>query len=134
MEDNPSIISHISVGTNDFERALIFYDAVMPTLGCRQIMQHPGAVAYGKQYPEFWVQVPFDGKDASVGNGSHVGFLAASKADVDAFFAAAMAAGGVDDGAPGPRPLYSDAYYGCFVRDPDGNKIEAMFWDEALAP
>lgn len=134
MEDNPSIISHISVGTNDFERALIFYDVVMPTLGCRQIMQHPGAVAYGKQYPEFWVQVPFDGKAASVGNGSHVGFLAASKADVDAFFAAAMAAGGVDDGAPGPRPLYSDAYYGCFVRDPDGNKIEAMFWDEALAP
>lgn len=131
--DNPSIISHVSVGTNDFERATTFYDAVMATLGCGRIMEHPGAVAYGKAFPEFWVQVPFDEGEASVGNGYHVGFMAASKAMVDAFHAAALAAGATDDGAPGPRAEYGAPYYGCFVKDPDGNKIEAAFWDMEMA-
>ncbi|MCB1761047.1 MAG: VOC family protein [Gammaproteobacteria bacterium] len=127
--ENQSIISHISVGTNDFERAVDFYDNLMSTLGCRQIMSHPGAVAYGKKFPEFWVQTPFDNEPATVGNGSHIGFIADSKAAVDAFYDAALARGGVDEGAPGPRPDYGDAYYGCFVRDLDGNKIEATYWD-----
>ena len=131
MEDeNPSIISHLSVGTNDFDRAVAFYDQVMVTLGCKQIMKHPGAVAYGKAFPEFWVQTPYNGEPATVGNGFHVGFIASNREAVHAFHEAALRAGGVDDGAPGPRPDYGDAYYGCFVRDPDGNKIEATFWDE----
>jgi catechol 2,3-dioxygenase-like lactoylglutathione lyase family enzyme len=96
-------------------------------------MEHPGAVAYGRNYPEFWVQAPIDGQKASVGNGTHFGFVAASKAEVDAFHTAAVAAGAADDGKPGPRPHYGPPYYGCFVRDPDGHKIEAAFWDEALA-
>jgi catechol 2,3-dioxygenase-like lactoylglutathione lyase family enzyme len=131
-DENPSIISHISVGTNNFESAIVFYDKVLTTLGCKRIMEHPGAVAYGKLYPEFWVQTPIDGKPASVGNGSHVGFVAPSKNAVHEFHEAALAVGGLDDGAPGPRPHYGDAYYGCFIRDLDGNKIEATFWDEAL--
>ncbi len=127
MSDLPdSIISHVSLGTNDFARALAFYDKIMPVLGCKQIMQFGEAVAYGRAFPEFWVQAPFDGKAASVGNGIHVCFLAASQAQVDAFYAAAMAAGASDDGAPGLRPDYSANYYAAFVRDPDGNKIEAM--------
>ena len=72
--DNPSIISHLSIGTNDFTRAKAFYDAVLPSLGIGIVMEHPDAVAYGKQYPEFWVQVPINGKPASVGNGFHIGF------------------------------------------------------------
>ncbi|WP_271410616.1 VOC family protein [Pseudomonas sp. Q1-7] len=134
MTENPSILSHISVGTNDFERAVAFYDKVLPTLGCKRIMEHPGAVAYGREYPEFWVQAPIDGHPASVGNGTHIGFFAASKAAVQAFFEAALEAGGKGDGEPGPRPQYGDPYYGCFIRDPDGHKIEAAFWDVDLHP
>jgi catechol 2,3-dioxygenase-like lactoylglutathione lyase family enzyme len=132
MDDNPSILSHVSIGTNNFERAVAFYDQLLPSLGCKQIMKHPGAVAYGKQYPEFWVQMPVDGQSASVGNGTHIGFIAPTKEAVHAFHEAALAAGGVDDGAPGPRPDYGEAYYGCFVRDPDGHKVEASFWDMQL--
>ncbi len=129
-DENPSIVSHISIGTNDFDRALSFYDKVMAALGAQRVMEHPGAVAYGKQYPEFWVQKPIDGYPASVGNGTHIGFVAASKQAVHAFHEAALAAGGQDNGAPGPRPHYGEPYYGCFVRDPDGHKIEAAFWDQ----
>lgn len=132
-EDNPSMLSHVSIGTNDFDRAVAFYDRVMPALGCGRVMEHPGAVAYGKRYPEFWVQVPIDGRPATVGNGTHVGFLAPSKAAVDAFHRAALEAGAADDGAPGPRPHYGQPYHGCFVRDPDGHKVEASFWDFELA-
>jgi catechol 2,3-dioxygenase-like lactoylglutathione lyase family enzyme len=132
-EDNPSMLSHLSVGTNDFDRAVAFYDSVLATLGCRRLMAHPDAVAYGKVYPEFWVQTPYDGQPASVGNGFHVGFFAESKVQVDAFYQAALAAGAPDEGPPGARPDYGEPYYGCFVRDPDGHKIEATYWDMALA-
>lgn len=132
-DDIPSILSHLSIGTDDFERAVAFYDAVMPTVGAQRIMEHPGAIAWGKRYPEFWVQRPIDGRSASVGNGTHIGFIAPSKEAVHAFHEAALGAGGTDDGAPGPRPEYGAPYYGCFVRDLDGHKVEAVFWDLALA-
>jgi len=130
---NPSILSHVSIGTNEFERATRFYDKVLATLGCKRIMEHPGAVAYGRQFPEFWVQTPIDSKPAQVGNGTHFGFVADRKEQVQAFFDAAIAAGAKSDGAPGSRPHYGEPYYGCFLRDPDGHKIEAAYWDEALA-
>jgi catechol 2,3-dioxygenase-like lactoylglutathione lyase family enzyme len=133
MDDNPSILSHISIGTNQFDRAVAFYDAVLGTLGCRRMEEFPGGVAYGKAYPEFFVQTPIDGTPATIGNGTHVGFNAATKEAVHAFWEAALAAGAAPDGPPGPRPHYSPAYYGCFVRDLDGHKIEATFWDAALA-
>lgn len=133
MDDNPSILSHISIGTNHFDRATAFYDKVLGALGCRRIEEFPGGVAYGRAFPEFFVQTPIDGAPASVGNGTHVGFVAATKEAVHAFWEAALAAGAAPDGPPGPRPHYSAAYYGCFVRDLDGHKIEATFWDVALA-
>lgn len=129
--ENPSIISHLSVGTNDFDRAMKFYDTVLETLGCQRMMTHPGVAAYGKLFPEFWVQTPIDGKAANVGNGSHVAFVARDEGEVHAFFKAAVDAGASPEGEPGPRPAYSDAYYGCFVRDLDGNKIEATYWNES---
>ena len=132
-DDNPSIMSHVSIGTNDFDASVRFYDQVLATLGARRVMEHPGAVAYGKQYPEFWVQTPIDGKPAATGNGTHFGFVAATRQHVDAFYRAALAAGARDDGAPGPRKDYGEPYYGCFVRDPDGHKIEAAFWDFELS-
>lgn len=131
--DNPSIISHVSIGTNQFDKARAFYDKVLATLNIVTIMEHPGAVAYGRHYPEFWLGVPHDGKPASVGNGFHMGFIAANKEQVHAFHEAALTAGATCDGPPGPRPLYGEPYYGCFVRDLDGNKIEAAYWDAALS-
>ena len=132
-DENPSCLSHVSLGTNDLERARKFYSKVLGTLGYKLLMEHPGAAAYGEAYPEFWVQTPFDGKPASVGNGIHVGFAADSRDAVDVFFREALAAGATPDGDPGHRHEYSEAYYGCFVRDPDGNKIEATYWDWEIA-
>ena len=129
----PSIISHLSIGTNRFDEAVAFYDRVLATVSARRIMEHEGAVAYGTRFPEFWVQKPIDGKPAGTANGIHISFLATSRQQVDEFFSVARALGASDDGAPGWRPEYGDAYYGCFVRDLDGHKIEAMFWDEEKA-
>lgn len=128
----PTIISHLSLGTNHFPEAKAFYDAVMESLGAKCLCSLPAAAAYGRQFPEFWVQAPLDGKAANVGNGTHIGFFAYSKAQVDAFYAAALKAGGTDEGAPGPRPDYGPEYYGAFVRDLDGHKIEATYWEGSV--
>jgi catechol 2,3-dioxygenase-like lactoylglutathione lyase family enzyme len=69
---------------------------------------------------------PYNGETATVGNGVHVAFKADNRAAVDAFHAAALAAGGTDEGAPGLRPHYHEHYYGAYVRDPDGNKLQAV--------
>ncbi len=130
-DDNPSIMHHISIGTNDFDRAVAFYDKVMATVGAKRVFEFPGAVAYGKQFPELWVQTPVDGAAATCGNGSHFGFIAASTEAVQAFYDAALAAGGSGDGEPGPRPDYGPDYFGCFVRDIDGHKIEAAIVPDA---
>ena len=130
---SPSIMSHVSIGTNRFDEAVEFYDQVLATIGASRIMEHEGAVAYGKSFPEFWVQKPIDGARADRANGTHFSFLAANREQVQAFYDAGLAAGGTDDGPPGPRPEYGVAYYGCFLMDLDGHKIEAMYWDEQLA-
>ena len=131
-ETNPSILSHVSIGTNDFEATSTLYAKVLATLGCRDIMRHPGAVAFGRDYPEFWMQTPINGQPATLGNGSHFGFVAPDKQAVHAFYDAALEAGASPDGPPGPRPHYGEPYYGCFVRDLDGHKIEAAYWDAEL--
>ncbi len=131
--DNPSIMNHVSIAVNDADVSLPFYDKVLNTIGAKRIMEHPGAVAYGKMFPEFWVHPEaFDGGKPQTANGIHFSFFANSREEVHAFHEAAIAAGGSDDGAPGARPDYGDPYYGCFVRDPDGHKLEATFWDESL--
>jgi predicted lactoylglutathione lyase len=79
------------------------------------------------------VQQPYDGGKAETANGTHFGFVAGSRADVDAFYKTAVEAGGRGDGKPGGRQDYGEPYYGCFLRDLDGHKIEATFWDEELA-
>ncbi len=121
------MLHHVSVGVADVERAARFYDAALSALGYKRVMEFlPYAVAYGVNSPQFWVQIPHDRNAASAGNGVHVAFNAASKNAVNAFHRAALGAGGADDGAPGHRPDYSPEYYGAFVRDLDGNKLEAM--------
>lgn len=101
--ENSSIVSHLSIGTNQFEAAREFYNNVLSCLGVKVLMECPGAICYGKQFPEFWVQTPLDGSPASVGNGFHIGFFASSKQQVHAFYDAAIAAGAMCDGPPGPQ-------------------------------
>ena len=131
-----SFMRHVSLGTNDLDAAVAFYDVVLATLGGRRALFFAGqAASYVSERSadqSLWLHAPHDGEPATVGNGSHIGFAAGSREQVDAFFAAAVANGGVADGAPGARALYGAAYYGGFVRDLDGNKIEAYFIDPAL--
>jgi catechol 2,3-dioxygenase-like lactoylglutathione lyase family enzyme len=130
-------LDHISVGVGDVKVARAFYDAVLAPLGIVAVMpvelngQLVG-LGYGDLladgghgHPTFWVQLPINGQPANQGNGVHIAFAAANRAAVDNFYLAAMAHSGSDDGAPGLRSEYHPSYYGAFVRDPFGNKIEA---------
>ena len=121
-----SVISHVSLGTNDYAKAKAFYDAVLATLGIRCVMDFPGGAGYGLEFPEFWIQSPHDGKTADAGNGTHVCFNAQTMEQVQAFHAKALQLGGKDEGAPGFRKEYTPEYYAAFVRDLDGNKVEAV--------
>ena len=119
-------IHHVSVGTNDFARARLFYDAVLPIIGLTLMQARDGAADYGSGHLIFSVGLPLDGKPAMVSNGSHIAFKAEDRLMVDAFYRAALDHGGSSDGAPGLRREYDAHYCGAFVRDPDGNKIEAV--------
>ncbi len=120
------MIHHVSVGSNNLRAARAFYDAVMVHLGFRLLDATDKAADYGIGATLFSVETPVDGAPASAGNGAHVAFVARDRTMVDQFHALALANGGTDAGAPGLRPAYDANYYGAFVRDPDGNKIEAV--------
>ena len=129
------MLHHVSIGVADVERAARFYDVVLSKLGFKRVMEiMPYGIAYGLKFPTFWLQMPHDHNAPSAGNGVHIAFSANSKAAVNAFHAAAVSAGGADDGAPGYRPQYTPEYYGAFVRDLDGHKIEAVFFDMSKSP
>jgi catechol 2,3-dioxygenase-like lactoylglutathione lyase family enzyme len=120
------LIHHVSVGTNDVQRARLFYDAVLATLGIRLIRSGETHLLYGTSVYMLSVIRPLDGGPATHGNGSHLAFGADSRQMVDEFYRVALANGGSEDGRPGVRSEYDINYYGAFVRDPDGNKIEAV--------
>ena len=119
--------SHTTLGIDDIDRARAFYEPVMATLGITQPFERPGSLFFGEMIgPKLVLLKPFDGGPVTSGNGTHVAFLASNRAAVDAFHAAALANGGTDEGAPGLRPHYHPNYYGAYVRDPDGNKLQAV--------
>lgn len=120
------MIHHVSLGTDDLGTAKAFYDAVLDVIGLRLTYQDDRSIGYGTGETVFSLETPVDGKSAAPGNGVHVAFVAGSREMVDAFHRAALAHGGRDDGPPGLRPRYDAHYYAAFVRDPDGNKIEAV--------
>ena len=129
-----ALISHITLGTNDYDTAAAFYDAVMPLLGFSRVPKPPGkppAYAVDEQMPYLYLFKPFDGRPATWGNGTHVAFHAVSRDVVDAFHRVALANGGLDEGLPGLRPHYSAHYYAAYVRDPDGNKLQAVCYAES---
>jgi catechol 2,3-dioxygenase-like lactoylglutathione lyase family enzyme len=120
------MIDHVSIGVRDLAACGKFYDAVLATLGYRRLVTRAGTLGYGKQYPEFWLNARPAMTPVAIDSGTHVCLRAADTQTVDAFHAAALAAGAVSDGAPGPRPEYTAGYYAAFVRDPEGNRIEAV--------
>jgi len=121
------MFSHVTLGTNDIAGARRFYRAVMPVLGFSEPFEMPGGIVFGDLAgPKIFIGPPFDGAPASHGNGEHVAFLAPDRAAVDAFHAAAIAHGGRCEGAPGLRLQYHAHYYAAYVRDPDGNKLQAV--------
>ena len=120
------MIHHVSVGTNDLKRSKRFYDAVLPVVGITPFSEAEDGVGYICGTFHFSMQVPIDGKPATVGNGSHVAFAVENRGMVDRFHTIALENGGMSDGAPGVRDSYDPNYYAAFVRDPDGNKIEVV--------
>jgi catechol 2,3-dioxygenase-like lactoylglutathione lyase family enzyme len=119
------VIDHIKLHVADFDRSRAFYEAALAPLGYRVMLEPaPGIAGFGAERPDFWIAQRGDGDPATV---AHVAFRADSAAGTAAFHAAALTAGGVDNGEPGPRPQYHPRYVGGFVLDPDGNNVEAVF-------
>ncbi|MGL4239018.1 VOC family protein [Tabrizicola sp.] len=128
------MLDHVGYPVSDYLRSKDFYSKALAPLGCRLLMEitneqtggdgdHAG---FGDEHPDFWI-----GTGKPQATNTHVAFTAKSRAEVDAFHAAALAAGGTDNGAPGLRPHYHATYYAAFVLDPDGNNVEAVCHDPA---
>ena len=117
------MFDHLSIQCADLARSATFYDAVLAPLGGKRVMEFGRVIGYGVERPQFWIG------QQSTGDGfreSHIAFAAADRAAVDAFFAAATAAGAEVLHEPRVWPEYHPGYYGGFVRDPDGNNVEAV--------
>jgi catechol 2,3-dioxygenase-like lactoylglutathione lyase family enzyme len=122
----PSIFDHVTLGVSDIERARAFYNRVMPTLGLPLLWENSRMLTYGIEGGEdFGLQLDNSGAR----RGTHVAFSANNRETVNRFHSEALAAGGIDAGAPGLRSEYHGAYYAAFINDPDGNRIEAVFHD-----
>ncbi|MEM6926915.1 MAG: VOC family protein [Myxococcota bacterium] len=121
------MLSHLSLGIRELARSRDFYDAVLAALGFERVWTGERGLGYGADGREplnLFVVAP--DADPSSGAAFHLAFRAPDRASVDAFHLAALANGGTDAGAPGPRPQYSATYYAAFVLDPDGHKLEAV--------
>ena len=120
------MIGYVTLGTNDLERAAKFYDELLAVLGAKRAMELETFIAWAAapNTPMVSGIKPFDKKTATVGNGVMVALAASSKEQVNALHAKALALGGKDEGAPGPR---GDGFYAAYFRDLDGNKLNAFF-------
>ncbi len=124
-----AIISHVTLGTNNKELAAKFYDAVLGAIGFSRLPKPPEKpLAYDKngEMPTIYIYNPEDGRPATWGNGTHIAFLADTRDQVRAFHEQALRLGGIDEGKPGLRDHYGPNYYAAYVRDPDGNKLQAV--------
>jgi catechol 2,3-dioxygenase-like lactoylglutathione lyase family enzyme len=121
------MLDHISLGVADLGRATAFYDAVLATLGHVRVWTRDDGAGYGSPGGEDKLALKARRGHVGLDGGFHVAFAAADHAAVDTFHAAAVAAGGTNDGDPGLRPAYGPNYYAAFVTDPDGHRLEAVF-------
>ena len=117
------MLDHVGFQCADITASATFYDAVLAPLGFRRVLDFDVAIGYGADKPDFWIGAQESGDGFRE---SHIAFQAADRATVDAFFAAAVAAGAEVLHEPRVHPEYHETYYGAFVRDPDGNNVEAV--------
>lgn len=120
------MIDHVSVSVADLAKSAAFYARVLEPLGLTRLVERDGTIGFGKRYPEFWLNARGGLVPQPETTGTHIALRAKSEDAVRAFHAAALAAGGKDAGAPGPRQGAMTTYFGAFILDPDGNKIEAV--------
>ena len=120
------MIDHVSVAVADLARSAAFYEAVLAPLGLVKLVTRERTVGFGKSYPEFWINLREGLAPQPNATGIHICLRTRSEESVRSFHAAALAQGGADAGVPGPRQAAMTTYYGAFVFDPDGNKIEAV--------
>jgi catechol 2,3-dioxygenase-like lactoylglutathione lyase family enzyme len=120
------MIDHISIAVRDLDRSARFYQGVLGAIGYEKLVVRPRTIGFGKAYPEFWLNLRATMAPVEADGGAHVALRVRTIELVDAFHAAALAAGGTSDGAPGLRPQHGEGYYAAFIRDPDGNRIEAV--------
>jgi catechol 2,3-dioxygenase-like lactoylglutathione lyase family enzyme len=119
------MLDHVSIGVRDLARAKCFYDAVLQPLGYSRLSEDASSLGYGREAVAFWVGKAERPVSADERSNLHFCFSAPSRESVNAFHAAAVSAGGRDNGEPGLRPAYGPGYYAAFVIDPDGYRIEA---------
>jgi catechol 2,3-dioxygenase-like lactoylglutathione lyase family enzyme len=119
------MLDHVSIGVRDIERSCRFYDRVLATVGYHRKHTSGEAVGYARERADFWLNLTPTPVPEDIGSGLHFCFAAQSTEEVDRFHAEGLAAGGRDNGKPGLRPQYGPTYYGSFVIDPDGYRIEA---------
>jgi len=121
------MIDHVSIAVRDLKSGEALYTVLLAPLGMTKLREWPdAAIGFGKKYPEFWINKRTTMDRAAADSGVHICLRAPDGAAVDAFYAAALKAGATSDGAPGLREKYHSNYYAAFIRDPDGNRIEAV--------
>jgi catechol 2,3-dioxygenase-like lactoylglutathione lyase family enzyme len=125
------MIDHVSVPVRDLAAAGMFYERLLGPLGYAKLVTRPATIGFGKKYPELWLNARADMTPAVANPGGHIALRAASEAAVRAFHAAALAGGGTCAGEPGPRKAEMTTYFGAFILDPDGNKLEALSFPPA---
>ncbi|MFZ5731199.1 MAG: VOC family protein [Pseudomonadota bacterium] len=120
------MIDHISLAVSDLDRAVPLYEAMLAPLGLTKLVVRPASVGFGKSYPELWLNLRAGMTKLSPESGAHIGLRARTTAEIDAFHAAAVAAGATSESKPSLRPHDRVRYYAAFVADHDGNRIEAV--------
>jgi catechol 2,3-dioxygenase-like lactoylglutathione lyase family enzyme len=120
------MIDHISIAVSDLKRSAKFYDQVLEPLGLKRLVEREKSIGFGKTYPEFWLNARPGMAPVETETGNHVCLRARSKQAVAAFYETAIALGGCGDGEPRNRQAAMTVYFGAFIRDFDGNKIEAL--------
>jgi catechol 2,3-dioxygenase-like lactoylglutathione lyase family enzyme len=119
------MIDHVSIAVRDLAAGAVFYQRLLAPLGYQKLREHPATVGFGKKYPELWLNHR-QRANIEADTGAHVCLRARNREAVDRFHAEALAAGGKSDGEPGLRTHYHETYYAAFIRDLDGNRIEAV--------
>jgi len=128
------MLSHVTLGVNDLEQSILFYDAILSTLSYQRGGRGDNWAGYGeikgKGIDTLWILTPANGQPATAGNGTNVALLAPSRNAVDDFYRIALAQGGKDEGSPGVRAENHRNFYACYIRDPSGNKLLAVCHEE----